>query len=124
MTRAQLMEFTAESATSSRKAVSPNAAFTRSWQSSNVPGTDTACALAEFTVLIWRRCTSETRPSGNRMKMSTRCRSRQASMAADPVSPEVAPRMQTRSSRSSSTWSNRRPTSCSATSLNASVGPR
>ena len=45
-------------------------------------------------------------------------------MAADPVSPDVAPSTQTRLRRSVRMWSNSRPTSCSATSLNASVGPR
>ena len=39
------------------------------------------------------------------------------------VSAEVAPMMVTRSPRAASTWSNRRPSSCSATSLKASVGP-
>ena len=56
--------------------------------------------------------------------MSTQSRSAHACMAAEPVSPEVAPSTQTRSPRADSTWSNSRPTSCSATSLNASVGPR
>ncbi len=45
------------------------------------------------------------------------------SMAAEPVSPLVAPTMVTRWPRSRSTVSNIRPTSCRATSLNASVGP-
>ncbi len=55
--------------------------------------------------------------------MSTRLRSRQASMAAEPVSPLVAPTMVTRSPRAASTWSNRRPSTCIAMSLKASVGP-
>ncbi len=45
------------------------------------------------------------------------------SIAAEPVSPLVAPTIVTRCPRWSSTWSNRRPTSWSAMSLNASVGP-
>ena len=49
--------------------------------------------LGESTVVICRRCTSEVRPCGCRMKMSMAGRSRQASMAAEPVSPEVAPTM-------------------------------
>ena len=52
MTRAQLMEFTADRRTSSRKATSANMAFTRSWQSSNVPSIATLCTLAESTVVI------------------------------------------------------------------------
>ncbi len=75
------------------------------------------------TVVICRRCTSLVRPSGWRMTMSTASRSRQASMAAEPVSPEVAPTMVMRSPRLASTWSNSRPTSCSAMSLKARVGP-
>jgi hypothetical protein len=57
------------------------------------------------------------------MKMSMLARSRQASMAAEPVSPEVAPTIVTRWPRWASTWSNSRPSSCSAMSLKASVGP-
>ena len=55
--------------------------------------------------------------------MSIAARSRQASMAAEPVSPEVAPTMVMRSPRLASTWSNSRPSSCIAMSLKASVGP-
>ena len=57
---------------------------------------------------------SEVRPWGCRMTMSMLSRSRQASMAAEPVSPEVAPTMVTRWPRFFSTWSNRRPTNCRA----------
>ena len=55
--------------------------------------------------------------------MSTLAQSFTPSIAAEPVSPLVAPTIVTRSPRSASTWSNSRPTSCRATSLNASVGP-
>ena len=55
--------------------------------------------------------------------MSTRARPAQAAIAAEPVSPEVAPTMVIRASRSASTRSNSRPSTCSAMSLNASVGP-
>ncbi len=41
-----------------------------------------------------------------------------------PCRPTWPPTMVTRSPRAVSTWSNSRPTSCSATSLNASVGPQ
>ena len=41
-----------------------------------------------------------------------------------PVSPEVATTMVARWLRAASSWSNSRPTSCSATSLKASVGPQ
>ena len=47
-----------------------------------------------------------------------------ASMAAEPVSPDVATTMVARWPRADSSWSNRRPTSWSATSLKASVGPQ
>ena len=121
--RAQLIELTAESCTSLRKAVSLNMAFTRSWQSSKVPSTAMLCTLSEATVVICRRCTSETRPLGCRMKISMRSRSRQASIAAEPVSPEVAPTMVMRRPRADSTLSNSRPTACRAKSLKARVGP-
>ena len=55
--------------------------------------------------------------------MSTCSQPRTPSIAAEPVSPLVAPTIVIRSSRSASTCSNSRPTSCRATSLNASVGP-
>ena len=45
------------------------------------------------------------------------------SIAAEPVSPEVAPTIVTRLPCCESTCSNNRPTNCRATSLNASVGP-
>ena len=48
---------------------------------------------------------------------------RQASIAAEPVSPEVAPTMVTRRPSRSSTCSNKPPRNCIARSLNASVGP-
>jgi hypothetical protein len=57
------------------------------------------------------------------MKMSIRSRPATASIAALPVSPLVAPTMVRRSSRRERNSSNSRPSSCSATSLNASVGP-
>jgi len=46
-----------------------------------------------------------------------------ASIAADPVSPLVAPTTVTRWPRASKTSSNMRPTNCRAMSLNESVGP-
>ncbi len=55
--------------------------------------------------------------------MSIRSRPATASIAALPVSPLVAPTIVRRSSRRERNSSNSRPRSCSATSLNASVGP-
>ncbi len=101
--RAQLMEFTADSRISSRNGVSANIAFTRSWQSSNEPSIAMLATLAAATVVICRRCTSLVRPCGCRITMSMPGRSAQASMAAEPVSPEVAPTMVTRSPRAPST---------------------
>jgi hypothetical protein len=121
--RAQLIEFTAESRISLRNGASLNIAFTRSWQSSKSPWTAMLRMFEESTVVICRRCTSLVRPSGCRITMSMAARSRHASMAALPVSPEVAPTMVTRSPRLASTWSNSRPSSCIAMSLKASVGP-
>jgi hypothetical protein len=61
--------------------------FSRAWQSSKSPSSARAWTLASDGVVIWRRCTSDTRPCGNRMKTSTLARPRNASIAADPVSP-------------------------------------
>ena len=66
------------------------------------------------TVVICLRCTSDVRPFGCRMKMSMFLQPLQASMAADPVSPDVAPTMVMRSPLFASTRSNRRPSICSA----------
>ena len=103
--RAQLMEFTPESRSASRKASSANIAFSIAWQSSNVPSMAMLWTLAASAVVICRRCTSETRPAGCRMKMVARSRPRIASMAAEPVSPEVAPTIVVRASWRSRTWS-------------------
>ena len=43
--------------------------------------------------------------------------------AAEPVSPEVAPRMVKRSPRRASSWANSSPSSCMAMSLKAADGP-
>ena len=64
MIRAQLIELTADRLSRARKAWSANIAFTKSWQSSKLPEMAMACTLGEATVVICRRCTSETRPSG------------------------------------------------------------
>ena len=121
--RAQLMELTAERFISRRKGASLNIAFTRSWQVSKSPSIARLRTLSDSTVVICRRCTKLVRPCGCRMTMSMRARSRQASIAALPVSPLVAPTMVMRSPRFASTCSNRWPSSCSAMSLKASVGP-
>ena len=63
------------------------------------------------------------RPNGLSMKTLTPCLPRIACSAALPVSPDVAPRMLSVSPRRPSSYSNRLPSSCIATSLNASVGP-
>ena len=97
--RAQLIEFIAESCISWRNGASANIAFTRSWQSSNVPSTAMLATFGAATVVIWRRCTSLMRPCGCRNAMSMRSRPAQASIAAEPVSPEVAPTIVTRASR-------------------------
>ena len=47
MIRAQLIELTALSCIRSRNATSLNIAFTRSWQSSNVPSIATTCTLGD-----------------------------------------------------------------------------
>ena len=52
-----------------------------------------------------------------------RARPAQASIAAEPVSPEVAPTMVIAPAAARRKCSNSRPSSCSAKSLKASVGP-
>jgi hypothetical protein len=63
------------------------------------------------------------RPCGESMKTRTPFLPRMAYSAAEPVSPEVAPRMLISSPRFCSTYSNRLPSNCMAMSLKASVGP-
>ena len=63
------------------------------------------------------------RPCGLSMKTLTPALPRIAYSAALPVSPEVAPRMFSVRPRRASSYSNNRPSSCIAMSLNASVGP-
>ena len=91
MMRAQLIELTPDSDTRSRKAWSLNMSFTSAWQSSKLPSMASAWTFFAADVVICRCCTGETRPFGNRMKMSVRSRPAKASIAAPPVSPEVAP---------------------------------
>ena len=78
---------------------SANKALARSWQSSNVPSTATLCTFGASTVVICRRCTSDTRPAGWSTTMSSRSRPTHASMAAEPVSPDVATTIVARSPR-------------------------
>ena len=121
--RPQLMLLTALRCMAVRNGASANIAFTRSWQSSNVPSTAMFAMLGASTDVICRRWTSLVRPSGCRMTTSARARSRNASIAAEPVSPDVAATIVTRRPSRVRTWSNSRPSNCIAMSLNASVGP-
>ena len=123
MIRAQLIELTPDRAVSTRKRRSLNMAFTSAWQSSKLPSTATAWTFEAPAVVIWRRCTGDTRPCGNRMNRSQRGEPAKAAIAAPPVSPEVAPTIVARAPRSARTWSISRARSCIATSLKASVGP-
>ncbi len=123
MIRPQLIELTAARFWRSRKAASPNSAFTSAWQSSKLPSIATLWTLAAVTVVICRRWTSDTRPAGCRITIRIRSRPAQALIAAEPVSPEVAPTIVIARSRACRKCSNSRPRSCSATSLKASVGP-
>jgi hypothetical protein len=121
--RAQLIEFIADMRSRSRVPGSAKSALTRSWQSSKLPSIATLWTLGASTVVICRRWTSDTRPAGCSTTTSSDGRPTQAAMAAEPVSPEVATTIVARSDRRASSASNILPTSCSATSLNASVGP-
>ena len=53
----------------------------------------TLWTLGSAAQVIWRRCISETRPAGWSTTMETASRPRKASIAAAPVSPEVAARI-------------------------------
>ena len=87
-------------------------AFTSAWASSKLPPMAMAWTFFSRAVVICRRCTGETRPSGNRIATSMRSRPRKASIAAPPVSPEVAPMTVALAPRSASTWSMRRARNC------------
>ena len=72
---------------------------------------------------IWARWKALIRPCGDNMNTRIPGRPRIAYSAALPVSPDVAPRILRRAPRSRSAHANNWPSSCIATSLNASVGP-
>ena len=63
------------------------------------------------------------RPCGESMNTSMPLRPRIATSADEPVSPDVAPRIVMRRPSRASAYSKSSPSSCSAMSLNASVGP-
>ncbi len=97
--------------------------LTRAWASSKSPSIASAWQFVSTAVVICRRCTSLTRPCGNRMNTSTFGRPRNASIAALPVSPLVAPTMVIRSPVRASAACIICPMICMAKSLKASVGP-
>ena len=83
------------------------------------------CTFGSSTVVIWRSCSGDVRPFGYMMKQSTPALPRRPWMAAGPMSPLVAPRMVSvaPSPLRLRKYSKRLPSSCSATSLKANVGP-
>ena len=83
----------------------------------------TLWTLGSAAHVIWRRCISETRPAGWSTTTETASRPRKASIAAAPVSPEVAARIVAVRPRLRNAASKRRATICSAKSLKARVGP-
>ena len=121
--RAKLIELTADRPTDCFSEASARASFRIAWQSSKVPATATQRTLSSAAVVMNRRWTSEMRPSGNMATMRVLARPRKASTAAPPVSPEVAHRMVWVRPDWPSTWSDRRASSCMATSLKARLGP-
>ena len=102
--------------------VSANSAFTMAWASSKLPSSAILWTLAKGAVVIWRRCTSLTRPLGCSTKTSIFGSPPRAAMAAEPVSPEVAARTVARPPRCFSARANSRPNTCSAISLKAKRG--
>jgi hypothetical protein len=88
-----------------------------------MPRTAMLKMLSSCSEYIWARWKALILPWGDSMKTRTPCLPRIAYSAAEPVSPEVAPRMLISSPRLASTYSKRLPSSCIAMSLKASVGP-
>ena len=122
--RAQLMEFTATNwRPSGKKVWSPKLALTMFWQSSKLPSSAILNTFGASTVVIWRRWTLDTRLCGCMIKISMLSQRRQPSIAAEPVSPDVAPITTTFWLRFFNKWSSKWPKNCNAKSLNARVGP-
>ena len=88
-----LMELTAPRWWDALKVASLLRALTSAWQSSKTPRTAMLWMLASWSVYIWARCTGLIRPAGESMKTLTPSCPLKACSAAEPVSPEVAPRM-------------------------------
>lgn len=101
------------------------------WQSSKDPSTERLCTFSSSTVVIWASCTGLTFPLGYKMKTDTSFFPLNPYIAADPVSPLVAPITVKwcrsfpffPSFRLTRKYSNKFPRNCNATSLNANVGP-
>ena len=103
--------------------MSPVTVLTRSWQSSNTPSIARLkmfASVSEYICAVWNGLM---RPLGESMNTLTPRLPRSAYSAADPVSPEVAPRMFNVTPSFATAYSNSRPSSCRAMSLNARVGP-
>ena len=103
--RAQLIELTPESCSSSRKRAWLNIAFTSAWQSSKVPSTASAWTFGG----VDRRHLPALHLRDAAVRVEDEdvdlVEARKASTAALPVSPEVAPTMVARAPRALRTWS-------------------
>ncbi len=121
--RAQLMEFTAPIAWRDLNSRSALTSFTRSWQSSKTPRTARLWMFGSCSEYICARWNGLMRSCGESMKTLMPRRPRSAYSAAEPVSPEVAPRMFNFLFSRERMISNSLPSNWSAWSLNASVGP-
>jgi len=97
--------------------------FTRSWQSSKTPSIAMLKMFASWSEYICAAWNGLMRPWGESMNTFTRALPLSAYSADEPVSPLVAPSTLRFRSCFSRTCSKRFPRSCSAMSLNASVGP-
>ena len=122
-TRAQLIELTVPMRCRSLKAASLDTALTMFWQSSNMLSMAMLKMFGSCRLYICARWNALILPWGESMNTRMPRLPRMAYSAAEPVSPEVAPRMLSSRSARASAYSNRLPSSCRAMSLKASVGP-
>src|SRR5690625_273261 len=123
MRRPRLMELTVPSELAALNSRSPLSSLTRFWASSKTPSITMLCTLSSVSVYIWARWNLDMRPLGDSMNTPILGLDRNAYSAADPVSPEVAPRMFRVWSRCLSACGSASPRNCMAISLNARVGP-
>ena len=118
-----MIEFTVPIEWALLNAWSFETAFTMSWAWSNVPRTAMLKMFGSESEYICARWKALMRPCGESMKTRIPFLPRMAYSAADPVSPEVAPRMFSSRPSRARRCSKSAPRYCIAMSLKARVGP-